>query len=133
MYERYQHVRVNSPVRTRRYLIMCIPSRKYASVCVDKCDTRVNATRSGQGGGVLEIHELSREHKGWESKIMRETERRRRERDRENRDRRGDERVHGGLPEFRECQEETQSTRIILPILRTQCMIAVCCSKSSTD
>lgn len=43
------------------YLIMCIPSRKYASVCVDKRGTRVNATRSGQGGGVLEIHELSRE------------------------------------------------------------------------
>jgi len=50
-----------TPADLGTYLIMCIPSRKYASVCVDKRGTRVNATRSGQDGGVLEIHELSRE------------------------------------------------------------------------
>lgn len=77
MHKLHQYELTRRPGPAATYLIMCIPSRKYASVCVDKRGTRVNATRSGQGGGVLEIHELSRE--------SRDEKQRERERERERR------------------------------------------------
>lgn len=79
---------------------MGIPSRKYASVCVDKRGTRVNATRSGQGGGVLEIHELSREP-GDRKQRERAYERRERYREIRTKGKRGNDKVHEGLLEFR--------------------------------
>lgn len=80
MQELYQYELTRRPGPAATYLIMCIPSRKYASVCVDKRGSRVNATRSGQGGGVLEIHELSGEPRDGKQRDHR---RRERERERE--------------------------------------------------